>query len=60
VYKLFTNVGKNLMQRLFTSLSGIPVRMVSYGGSSHNISILIASNDKERTLQLLNQGLFGL
>jgi aspartate kinase len=51
---------KNVMQQLFTALKDIPIRMVSYGGSSHNISILIPKNYKEQTLQLLNVGLFGL
>ena len=48
------------MQQIFKSLSGIPIRMVSYGGSSHNISILIPNNYKVQTLQLLNVGLFNL
>lgn len=51
---------KDVMQQLFKSLHNIPIRMVSYGGSSHNISILIPKNFKEETLQLLNVGLFGL
>jgi aspartate kinase len=34
--------------------------MVSYGGSDHNISILVPGADKKKTLQLLNKGLFGL
>ena len=51
---------KDVMQQLFTALKDIPIRMVSYGGSSHNISILIPKNFKEQTLQLLNAGLFGL
>jgi aspartate kinase len=34
--------------------------MVSYGGSKHNVSLLIARADKEITLQLLNKGLFNL
>ena len=51
---------KDVMQQLFKSLGDIPVRMVSYGGSSHNISILIPKNFKQQTLQLLNVGLFGL
>ena len=51
---------KDVMQQLFTALKDIPIRMVSYGGSSHNISILIPKNFKEQTLQLLNVGLFGL
>jgi len=36
------------------------VRMVSYGGSTHNISLLVASHQKERVLQQLNIGVFGL
>jgi len=48
------------MQKLFSALGSIPVRMVSYGGSRHNISILIPRKYKEQTLQLLNKGLFGL
>lgn len=51
---------KDVLQKLFDSISTIPIRMVSYGGSSHNISILISRNDKEKALQLLNSGLFGL
>lgn len=50
----------NILSRLFESLSAIPVRMVSYGGSKHNISILVTSQYKTQTLQLLNKGLFGL
>jgi len=34
--------------------------MVSYGGSKHNISILVPSEYKTQTLQMLNGGLFGL
>jgi aspartate kinase len=34
--------------------------MVSYGGSVHNISILIAAPQKAQVLQQLNSGLFGL
>lgn len=51
---------KEVMRKLFESLSGIPIRMVSYGGSRHNISLLIPRSSKEETLQLLNKGLFGL
>jgi aspartate kinase len=38
----------------------VPVSMVSYGGSKHNVSILVPSTAKLQTLQLLNKGLFGL
>lgn len=54
------NESKDVMEKIFTSLSGIPVRMVSYGGSHHNVSVLIPRQYKEQTLQLLNKGLFGL
>lgn len=43
---------------LFKALKDIPIRMISYGASAHNISILINSEDKLRTLQALNSNLF--
>jgi aspartate kinase len=49
-----------ILTRLFDALASIPVRMVSYGGSHHNVSILIPAEHKKATLQLLNKGLFGL
>ncbi|MDE3213814.1 MAG: aspartate kinase [Bacteroidota bacterium] len=51
---------EDVIAKIFNSLSGIPIRMVSYGGSQHNISILIGRDQKEKTLQLLNTGLFGM
>lgn len=51
---------KDVMKKIFDALEPIPVRMVSYGGSRHNVSLLIARNYKEATLQLLNKGLFGM
>ena len=51
---------ENVLQKLFTALAGIPVRMVSYGGSKHNVSILVSGEYKTKTLQVLNSGLFGL
>src|SRR5690606_5969996 len=41
-----------VLKRLFDCLSEIPVRMVSYGGSKHNVSLLVDSPDKTKTLQL--------
>ena len=40
------------------ALRGIPVRMISYGGSNHNISFLVAAEDKKRALQALSNHLF--
>lgn len=51
---------QQILSKLFIALQPIPVRMVSYGGSKHNVSLLIPSTEKIRTLQLLNKGLFGL
>jgi aspartate kinase len=51
---------KDILARLFGALTPVPVRMVSYGGSNHNISILIPGEYKKETRQLLNKGLFGL
>lgn len=40
------------------ALKDIPVRMISYGGSNHNISFLVAAQDKQRALQSLSSYLF--
>ncbi|MBN2638935.1 MAG: aspartate kinase [Bacteroidales bacterium] len=47
-----------LAQKLFTALQEIPIRMISYGASQYNFSILINTEDKIRTLQALNNNLF--
>jgi aspartate kinase len=53
-------VHADALKKVFDSLQNIDVRMVSYGGSAHNISILVASSEKTKVLQELNKGLFGL
>ncbi|MDO4738091.1 MAG: aspartate kinase [Bacteroidales bacterium] len=40
------------------ALKEIPVRMISYGGSNHNISFLISAEDKKKALQSLSDHLF--
>ena len=45
---------------IFDSLRDIPVRMISYGGSENNISILVDTQLKKQTLLALNKGLFNL
>lgn len=50
----------DIVKKLFGSIMNIPVRMVSYGGSPHNISLLIAAEYKTQILQQLNRGMFGL
>ncbi len=51
---------EDVLRKLFDAVKEIPVTMVSYGGSPHNISLLVPSESKTKTLQLLNKGLFGL
>ena len=48
------------LKKVFDSLSNIDVRMVSYGGSLHNISVLVGADQKIPVLRQLNSGLFGL
>ena len=43
---------------IFSALEGIPMRMISYGGSRHNVSILIHSNHKVQALKSLSKQLF--
>lgn len=45
--------------KVLESLKVIPLRMVSYGGSSNNISVLVNSIHKKDALIALNKGLFG-
>ena len=51
---------EGVLNDVFRSLSEVRVRMVSYGGSHNNISILVDTAQKEKSLKLLNQGLFNL
>ena len=50
----------NIIKKLFESIVNIPVRMVAYGGSPHNISLLVPAEYKKQILQQLNKGMFGL
>jgi len=49
-----------VLDKVFTSLREIPVRMVSSGGSANNVSLLVAREYKEKALNALNEGLFNL
>jgi aspartate kinase len=50
----------NALKKVFDSLNDISVRMVSYGGSDNNISLLVPADQKKQVLQQLNTGVFGL
>ncbi len=47
-----------LVRHIFNALKDIPVRMISYGGSMNNVSLLLHSRDKETALKALHQHLF--
>jgi aspartate kinase len=49
-----------ILAKIFTALQTVNIGMVSFGGSSHNVSILVPTAHKVETLQLLNSGVFGL
>jgi len=51
---------EGVLKEVFQSLTTVPIRMVSYGGSQNNISILVETGQKENALNLLNEGIFHL
>ena len=54
----FSQSGKGISASVLNSLKDISIRMISYGGSNYNMSLLIAAEDKVKALNLLNEGLF--
>jgi aspartate kinase len=44
--------------KVFEAMKHIPIRMISYGASEHNLSILVWSKDKVEALNVLNERLF--
>ncbi|MEM8893433.1 MAG: aspartate kinase [Bacteroidota bacterium] len=51
---------KGVGKDIFRALEQIPVRMISYGGSKNNISVLIDTQFKKEALITLNKELFNL
>ncbi|MBM3413006.1 MAG: aspartate kinase [Bacteroidetes bacterium] len=49
-----------ILSNLALAVKDIPVRMFSYGGSPHNISMLVPAEAKTKLLQQLNKEIFGL
>lgn len=50
----FVQSDKGIANRVLEAVKEVSIRMISYGGSNHNISLLVDSTDKEKTLQSLN------
>jgi aspartate kinase len=44
--------------RVIQAMQNIPIRMIAYGASEHNISLLVDTKDKNAALNALNEGLF--
>jgi aspartate kinase len=44
--------------KVLEAIKSIPIRMISYGASEHNISLLVDASHKNEALNALNEGLF--
>jgi aspartate kinase len=44
--------------KVLDAIKNIPIRMISYGASEHNISLLVDAKHKNDALNALNEGLF--
>jgi aspartate kinase len=54
----FIAESKGYALQIFDALQHIPIRMISYGGSLHNVSLLVNTTDKKEALVSLNNKLF--
>lgn len=54
----FIAESKGYALKIFDALQNIPIRMISYGGSMHNVSMLVNTSDKKEALISLNNKLF--
>ena len=46
---------KGIIDKVFDALKHFNIRMISYGGSKHSISLLVNSSDKKNALNSLNR-----
>jgi len=51
---------EEILQKVFRAMENVPVRMISYGGSRYNISILVDTKFKNETLRELNKYIFDI
>jgi aspartate kinase len=56
----FTNDQHGYAKKIFTAFEDVPIRMISYGGSKYNVSVLVGSQYKKTALQAINHVLFNL
>lgn len=61
IISVIGNLGSDnnsFVSNILNTVDGIPIRMISFGGSKYNFSFLISRKYKEETLQILNDKLF--
>ncbi|MCB0687915.1 MAG: aspartate kinase [Saprospiraceae bacterium] len=56
----FTSDQRGYAAKIFSAFEQVPIRMISYGGSKYNVSVLVDSTYKKTALQAVNEKLFGL
>ncbi len=49
---------KGTASKIFDALRDIPLRMISFGGSKHNVTLLVNARHKKEALNALNDNLF--
>ena len=54
----FSHSGKGISASVLNAVKEVPIRMISYGGSKFNMSLLVDTKDKVSALNLLNDSLF--
>lgn len=54
----FIGESKGHALKIFGALANISIRMISYGGSRHNVSLLVNTTDKNEALNSLHKNLF--
>ncbi|SFE00370.1 aspartate kinase [Spirosoma endophyticum] len=56
----FSADNQGVAVRVFNAMQNIPIRMISYGGTESNLSLLVHSRYKAEALNALNDGLFSV
>ncbi|GAB3500339.1 aspartate kinase [Spirosoma knui] len=56
----FSADNEGVAVRVFNAMKNIPIRMISYGGTESNLSMLVHSRYKADALNALNEGLFSV
>ena len=54
----FSADNEGVAVRVFNAMKNIPIRMISYGGTESNLSLLVHGRYKAHALNALNEGLF--